>query len=234
MSESAGTIFLLDDDALVLRSLKRLLTASGYCVQTFQSAEEMLGCNELSAADCCILDLGLPGIDGLAAQEALNSAAGTQSIIFLTGRGDIPASVKAMKAGAVDFLTKPVDAKALLAAVEVALARTRVEQGNERKRQSLQCLLAGLTPREAQVMDLVVAGKLNKQIAADLGTVEKTVKVHRGRMMTKMGVRTVADLVRLIADAPSGAVHVRPAAAGVLDPGPTTFVVGDAVRRMDE
>ncbi|RDL51298.1 Response regulator protein TodT [Ensifer sp. M14] len=234
MNEGAGNIFLLDDDELVLRSLKRLLLASGYCVQTFQSAEAMLGCTELGTADCCILDLGLPGIDGLAAQEALKSAAGTQSIIFLTGRGDIPASVKAMKAGAVDFLTKPVDAKAMLAAVEVALACTRVEQDHERKRETLQRRLAGLTPREAQVMDLVVAGKLNKQIAADLGTVEKTVKVHRGRMMTKMGVRTVADLVRLIADAPPAAVDPNPAAPGVLDPGPTTFAAGDAVRMLDE
>ncbi len=232
MSESAATIFLLDDDELVLRSLKRLLEASGYHVRTFQSAETMLGCNELGAADCCILDLGLPGIDGFAAQEALNAAAGVQSIIFLTGRGDIPASVKAMKAGAVDFLTKPVDAEALLSAVEVALSRTRLEHARERQRLSLQRRVAGLTPREAQVMDLVVAGKLNKQIAADLGTVEKTVKVHRGRMMTKMGVRTVADLVRLVAAAP-GVMDPGPT-PGLLDPGPTTFAPGDAVRMLDE
>lgn len=232
MSESAATIFLLDDDELVLRSLKRLLGASGYHVRTFQNAETMLACAELGAADCCILDLGLPGIDGFAAQEALNAAAGVQSIIFLTGRGDIPASVKAMKAGAVDFLTKPVDAQALLSAVEVALSRTRLEQARVRQRLSLQRRVAGLTPREAQVMDLVVAGKLNKQIAADLGTVEKTVKVHRGRMMTKMGVRTVADLVRLVAAAPG--VMDPGSTPGLLDPGPTTFAPGHAVRMLDE
>lgn len=226
MGQSAGSIFLLDDDELVLRALKRLLGASGYGVQAFLSAEAMLASSDLDAADCFILDLGLPGIDGLAAQQALTSGGGRRSIIFLTGRGDIPASVKAMKAGAVDFLTKPVDAQALLAAVEVALSRTRAEQEQECRRASVRRRLESLTPREAQVLDLVVAGRLNKQIAADLGTVEKTVKVHRGRMMTKMGVRTVADLVRLVA--------LADAALGALDPGPTTTTRGDAVRMLDE
>ncbi|ASJ61420.1 response regulator [Sinorhizobium meliloti] len=199
MRESTGKVLLLDDDESILRSVGRLLGASGYHVLSFQSARALLDSDETETADCIILDLGLPDSDGLHVQETLAAAGGGQSIVFLTGRGDIPASVRAMKAGAVDFLTKPVEAETLLAAVNMARQRACALREVEEKKASVVRRLRSLTAREAQVMHLVVAGRLNKQIAADLGTVEKTIKVHRGRMMTKLGVRTVADLVRLVA-----------------------------------
>ncbi|WP_318868400.1 response regulator transcription factor [Sinorhizobium meliloti] len=199
MGDSAGKVLLLDDDEFVLRSLRRLLSASGYYVTVYQSARAFLASDDLDTADCIILDLGLPDSDGFRVQEALAAAGGSQSIVFLTGRGDIPASVRAMKAGAVDFLTKPVEADTLLAAVGVAHQRARSRREMEARKASVVKRLDSLTTRETQVMHLVVAGLLNKQIAADLGTVEKTIKVHRGRMMAKLGVRTVADLVRLVA-----------------------------------
>lgn len=199
MRESTGKVLLLDDDESILRSVGRLLGASGYHVLSFQSARALLDSDETETADCIILDLGLPDSDGLHVQETLAAAGGGQSIVFLTGRGDIPASVRAMRAGAVDFLTKPVEAETLLAAVNMARQRACALREVEEKKASVVRRLRSLTAREAQVMHLVVAGRLNKQIAADLGTVEKTIKVHRGRMMTKLGVRTVADLVRLVA-----------------------------------
>lgn len=219
MRESTGKVLLVDDDESILRSLGRLLGASGYDVLSYQSARALLDSDETKTADCIILDLGLPDSDGLHVQQTLAAAGGGQSIIFLTGRGDIPASVRAMKAGAVDFLTKPVEADILLAAVDTARQRARLLREIEEKKASLAKRLDSLTAREAQVMHLVVAGRLNKQIAADLGTVEKTIKVHRGRMMAKLGVRTVAELVRLVvvADPPDGA----------LVPSPTTIREGD-------
>lgn len=208
MGENAGKVLLLDDDESVLRSLRRLLSASGYLVAVYRDARAFLASEDLHTADCVILDLGLPDSDGFRVQEALAAAGGSQSIVFLTGRGDIPASVRAMKAGAVDFLTKPVEAETLLAAVNVARQRARSWRETEEKKASVVRRLESLTARETQVMHLVVAGLLNKQIAADLGTVEKTIKVHRGRMMAKLGVRTVADLVRLVAvaDPPAGGI----------------------------
>lgn len=208
MGENAGKVLLLDDDESVLRSLRRLLSASGYLVAVYRDAGAFLASEDLHTADCVILDLGLPDSDGFRVQEALAAAGGSQSIVFLTGRGDIPASVRAMKAGAVDFLTKPVEAETLLAAVKVARQRARSWRETEEKKASVVRRLESLTARETQVMHLVVAGLLNKQIAADLGTVEKTIKVHRGRMMAKLGVRTVADLVRLVAvaDPPAGGI----------------------------
>lgn len=208
MGENAGKVLLLDDDESVLRSLRRLLSASGYVVAVYRDAGAFLASEDLHTADCVILDLGLPDSDGFRVQEALAAAGGSQSIVFLTGRGDIPASVRAMKAGAVDFLTKPVEAETLLAAVNVARQRARSWRETEEKKASVVRRLESLTARETQVMHLVVAGLLNKQIAADLGTVEKTIKVHRGRMMAKLGVRTVADLVRLVAvaDPPAGGI----------------------------
>ncbi|WP_234838980.1 response regulator transcription factor [Sinorhizobium meliloti] len=219
MRESTGKVLLVDDDESILRSLRRLLGASGYHVLSFQSARALLDSNETETADCIILDLGLPDSDGLHVQETLAAAGGGQSIVFLTGRGDIPASVRAMKAGAVDFLTKPVEAETLLAAVNVAHQRARSLREIEEKKASVVKRLDSLTARETQVMHLVVAGRLNKQIAADLGIMEKTIKVHRGRMMAKLGVRTVADLVRLVAvaDPPDRA----------LVPSPTTIREGD-------
>lgn len=196
--EKAGTVFIVDDDERVVHSLQRLLELSGYAVTPFADARSLLGCAELPAAECVVLDLGLPDTDGLCVQETLLAMDTGPSIVFLTGRADVPSSVRAMKAGAVDFLLKPVEEKALLMAIEAGVQRTRGEREADRQKASVQTRLQSLTAREEEVLQHVVAGRLNKQIAGDLGTVEKTIKVHRARMMAKMGVRTVADLVRLV------------------------------------
>ena len=192
-------VYFVDDDADVLKAMSRLLSAQGYRVEGFDSAEAFLERHDPNTPGCAIFDLALPGLDGLGIQSRLAFDGAERPIIFLTGRGDIPSSVKAMKAGAVDFLTKPPETSSLLAAIARALqqdARSREERARQR---SIDETLASLTPREREVLNGVLAGRLNKQIAGDLGTVEKTIKVHRGRMMTKMGVRTVAELVRLMA-----------------------------------
>jgi FixJ family two-component response regulator len=198
MSAAGFEVYLIDDDQRVLSALRRLLSAEGYAVRTYSDAETFLAEHDPATPGCAIVDLGLPGLDGFEIQKALSSEAGDRPVVFLTGTGDIPASVKAMKAGAVDFLVKPVDATTLLAAVQQA-ERTDAEiRGRWTERHSFEERVSRLTPRELQVMDAVVAGRLNKQIAGDLGTVEKTIKVHRSRMMAKMGVRTLADLVRMV------------------------------------
>lgn len=198
MMESMFTVFIVDDDAGVVKGLARLLRANGYDVQTFTSPAEFLSRHDATLPGCALLDVSMPGIDGLELQRALSAGAGShRPIVFLTGKGDVPTSVQAMKAGAVDFLTKPADDKAILAAI----ARAENEDGKARRdfaeRAAIGRKVAALTPREREVLGHVVIGRLNKQIAGDLGTVEKTIKVHRSRMMAKMGVRTVADLVRL-------------------------------------
>lgn len=194
---TAAVIHLVDDDPTVLKALVRLLSVAGHVCESHESAEAFLTRADPAEPGCAIVDVGLPGLDGFAIQERL-SAGGGWPVIFITGIGDIPASVRAMKAGAVDFLTKPVEAATLLAAVDQALARDaalRVERvEGDRVRRGLD----SLTPREREVLEGVLAGRLNKQIAWDLQTAEKTVKVHRGRMMKKMGVRTLADLIRLV------------------------------------
>jgi FixJ family two-component response regulator len=192
------TVYLVDDDERVLVALKRLLTSEGYRVVCCSSGEEFLRNHEEDVPGCAIIDLSLPGIDGFGIQDSLSSGLASRPVIFLTGRGDIPASVKAMKAGAIDFLAKPADASMLLAAVEQALLRDGQARQDRGRRTALAQRLSSLTLREREVLNGVVAGRLNKQIAVDLGVVEKTIKVHRGRMMSKMGVRTVADLVRLV------------------------------------
>lgn len=198
MGSLASTVYLVDDDQSIRKSLTRLLLSAGHHVRSHTSAEEFLSHHDPNAHGCAIMDLSLPGMDGLDAQQLLLARRVDLPIIFISGWGDVPTSVRAMKAGAVDFLTKPVDASALLAAVDHALVRDlRQKRGMEQKR-SVNDRLATLTPRERQVLMHVTAGRLNKQIAADLGTVEKTIKVHRARMMKKMGVRTVADLVRIV------------------------------------
>lgn len=190
-------VYLVDDDPRVLRALSRLLHAKDYDVRAFGSAKEFLADHDPAVPGCAVLDLAMPGLDGLKLQETLAAAGVQRPIIFLTGKGDIPASVRAMKAGAIDFLTKPARKDYLLAAI------IRAEDVDTRTRQAgaelaaVHAKIKSLTPREREVLAHVVAGKLNKQIAGDLGTVEKTVKFHRGRMMHKLGVRTVADLVRL-------------------------------------
>jgi FixJ family two-component response regulator len=191
------TVFLVDDDAGVLKALSRLLRAKSYDIRAFTSAQEFLKQHDAAVPGCAIFDISMPGLDGLALQQVFRAGGNQRPIIFLTGKGTIPKSVQAMKAGAIDFLTKPVNDKALLDAI----ARAEKEDGRAREIRAeiaaIEAKIATLTPREREVLTHVIAGRLNKQIAAHLGTVEKTIKVHRGRMMEKLGVRTVADLVRL-------------------------------------
>lgn len=191
------TVFIVDDDPGVLRGLSRLLNASCFETRCFANPREFLIANDPLIPGCAIIDLSLGEIDGLQLQEMLIESGHERPVIFLTGTGDIPSSVKAMKAGAIDFLTKPIDRSALLDAVgKAAEADARARQ-RQVEMQAIERRIATLTRREHEVMQHVVAGRLNKQIAASLGTVEKTIKVHRARMMTKLGVRCVADLVRM-------------------------------------
>jgi FixJ family two-component response regulator len=197
MSDTPATIHIVDDDVVILRALKRLLTLAGHDVETHLCAEDFLEKHDPDEPGCAIVDLDLPGLDGFGLQDSLAIDHVDRPIIFLTGNGDIPASVRAMKAGAIDFLTKPVEPTCLLSAVSQAIDRDSAVRRIGQQRRIAEHRLASLTRREREVFEWVVVGRLNKQIAAELGTVEKTVKVHRGRMMEKMGVRTVADLVRL-------------------------------------
>ncbi len=191
------TVFLVDDDDSVRKALVRLIRSAGYEVKGFASAQEFIGSKpEDTAGACLVLDVRMPGINGLDLQNALRAANVPIPVIFITGHGDIPMSVQAMKAGAVDFLSKPVQAKALLRAIDHALARAALEGRGFAEKKQLQKDFATLTPREQEVMALVVTGLLNKQIARELGTVEKTVKVHRARVMDKMGAASLAELVR--------------------------------------
>jgi FixJ family two-component response regulator len=196
--ESNFTVFIVDDDAGVVRALSRLLKSRGYEVRSFTSSREFLQKHDATLPGCAVLDLSMPDLNGLDLQQALmREDAVPRPIIFLTGRGDIPTSVRAIKAGAVDFLTKPVRDDALLDAIAQAQkldVRSRIEHA---ELSAIRERLSHLTPREREVLGHVVAGRLNKQIAGDLGIVEKTIKVHRARMMRKMNVRTVADLARL-------------------------------------
>jgi len=201
MTEDRTTVFLVDDDPGVLKALARLLRAGGQEVQTFGSPQEFLAQHDPSLPGCAIFDVAMPGLDGLQLQAALSAGGTDRPVIFITGFGDVPTSVRAMKAGAIDFLAKPIDGKQLLGAVAQAIEKDKAARRHHQELAALRQRLSTLTPREREVMTHVVAGRLNKQIAHALGTVEKTIKVHRGRMMDKLGVRTVADLVRLAAQA---------------------------------
>jgi FixJ family two-component response regulator len=197
MNDGPFTVFLVDDDAGVLKALARVLRTRGYDVRPYASPQAFLADHDPAAPGCAVLDVAMPGLDGLALQQALTAGETHRPVIFITGKGDIPTSVRAMKAGAIDFLTKPVSDTILLE----ALARARQQDTRLREEHAalaaIGAKLARLTPREREVLTHVVAGRLNKQIAGELGTVEKTIKVHRSRIMEKLGVRTVADLVRL-------------------------------------
>jgi len=197
MSKTDFLVYLVDDDRAVLRALTRILEAKGYQMRPFSSARQFLSEHDASVPGCAIFDVSMPDLDGLELQAALATSGVERPIIFITGKGEIPDSVAAMKAGAIDFLTKPVRARELLAAI--ALASEKEAKGREHQSElaSINNLIEKLTPREKEVLTHVVAGLLNKQIAARLGIVEKTVKLHRGRVMQKMGIRTVADLVRI-------------------------------------
>jgi FixJ family two-component response regulator len=188
---------VVDDDPSVLRALTRLLSAAGLEARGFPSPAAFLQAHDPAVPGCLVLDVALPGLDGLELQQALSAADCARPIVFITGRGDIPTTVRAMKGGALDFLTKPVNDGDLLAAVRNAIEIDRVARNAQVEMDVIRQRLASLTPREREVLAHVVAGRLNKQIAADLGTVEKTIKVHRARIMEKMAVRTLADLVRV-------------------------------------
>jgi len=196
MSSAQACVSVVDDDAAVLRSVGRLLQAAGYSVRTFSSGQDFLAHPDGGAPGCIVIDLSMPGLSGLQLQQALTKKADRRPVVFISGAGSIATSVEAMKAGAVDFLTKPFDASRLLGVIGAAVERDRGSRGAQLERAAVDTRLASLTPREREVLDLVVAGKLNKQIAAELGTAEKTVKVHRARMMRKMQVDSLAGLVR--------------------------------------
>jgi len=191
------TVYLVDDDAGVLKALSRLLRAKGYEVKSYVSPQEFLEQHDPAVSGCAVLDVSMPGLDGLELQQALTAGGSHRPIVFITGKGDVPTSVRAMKAGAIDFLTKPTKDVDLLQAIRRAEELDAEARRRVSELELVQAKLRTLTPRERQVLTHVVAGRLNKQIACDLGTVEKTIKVHRSRMMEKLGLRTVADLVRM-------------------------------------
>jgi FixJ family two-component response regulator len=193
------TVFVVDDDPAILKSLSRLLRVEGWLVETYDSAETFLARRDPQAPGCLLLDMELPGLDGLELQRRLAETGHALPIVFLTGHGDIPMSVRAIKAGAADFLTKPVAAETLLAAVRVAIIEDASARQGRADTAQLEQRLASLTPREREVFAAVAAGKLNKQIAADLGIVEQTVKFHRARLMERMQARTAAELMLIAA-----------------------------------
>ena len=192
-------VFVVDDDVSVRESLDLLIRSTGWRVQTFRSAKEFLA-HPRSAVPCClILDVSLPDLNGLELQRQISDDRAELPIIFITGHGDIPMTVRAMKAGAVEFLTKPFNDDVLLKAIGQALDRSRAALAQQAELHSLRDRYALLSGREKQVMDLVVAGRLNKQVGGELGISEITVKAHRGRVMRKMSAGSVADLVRMAA-----------------------------------
>jgi FixJ family two-component response regulator len=197
MDNETGTVFVVDDDPAVCRALSRMLSAAGYGVRAFESAEGFLAERDAECPGCLLLDVCLPGLDGMALQRSLLGSPCPRPIVFLTGRSDIQTSVNAMKAGAVDFLTKPIEGERLVAAIDKALRCDAERRLDYAIRSAIQRRFDKLTPREKQVMDGIIRGQLNKVIAAELGIGEKTVKVHRARLMEKMGVRSVAELVPL-------------------------------------
>jgi FixJ family two-component response regulator len=196
MGSVLACVSVIDDDALVLRSLNRLLQSRGFEVHTYSSSQAFLEQHDADTPGCIVMDLSMPGLSGLELQQALARAADRRPVVFISGRSSVEASVRAMKAGAVDFLTKPFDEADLVAAVRAALEKDRASRQGLAERATINLRLATLTPRERDVLSRVVAGKLNKQIAAELGTAEKTVKVHRARMMRKMQFDSLAELVR--------------------------------------
>src|SRR5947207_7389842 len=197
MSVATELVCVVDDDQSVRRGLGRLLKSAGYAAETFSSAEDYLAREIFEGPICLVLDVRMPGLKGPALQEALEKRGACEQIVFLTGHGDVPTAARAMKRGAVDFLTKPFDDEELILAVKRALERAEEQLRSRTERREARRRIEQLTPRECEVLHFVVKGMLNKQIAGELGTAEKTVKVHRGRVMQKLGVTSVADLVRI-------------------------------------
>ncbi len=197
VNSGVPTIFVVDDDPAVLKSLGRLLRSAGLHVETCNSPQDFLARHNPALPGCLVLDVAMPGLNGLEVQQALAAIGDERPIVFLTGHGDIPTSVEAMKRGAVDFLTKPVNAVDLLRAIHSAIVKDSVRRLERDEVEEFKQRLATLTPRELEVLPYVISGRLNKQIAGELGTAEKTIKVHRARVMEKMKVQSVAELVRL-------------------------------------
>ena len=198
MKELEPCVFVVDDDRSVRTSLATLLAAEDYAVESFASAAEYLARGPHLGPTCVVLDVQLPGLTGLALQKQLTEEGRTEQIVFITGHGDIPMGIGAMKRGAVDFLPKPFSDAELLSAVANALARSAEHQRQHGEAVESRARMAKLTPRESEVLRLVIAGLLNKQIAAELGITLRTIKTHRARVMQKMGVVSVAELVRLV------------------------------------
>ena len=190
-------IHVVDDDPGMRKALARLLRAEGYEVRLFGCANDFLNCCRADEISCLLLDVSMPGLDGLELQRRLVRCGATIPIVFLTGHGDIPMTVNAVKAGAVDFLTKPVEEATLLGAVRRALADAAAQRSSREDATRVAVRFSRLTPREREVMDAVVSGKPNKIIASELGTCEQTIKVHRGRVMEKMGADSLAELIRI-------------------------------------
>ncbi len=193
-----GVVYVVDDDHAFLRSMERLLGAVGYAVRLYSTAQEFFVEQRRGEPECLLLDLRMPGVSGIQLQDRLLAGGDAIPIVFLSGHADLQSGIHAMKSGAVDFLAKPFTEDELLAAVSGALTRDRCARERRRAREEARARLARLTPRERQVCDLVATGLLNKQIAGELGAAEKTIKCHRGRVMEKLAVGSVAELVRLV------------------------------------
>ncbi len=210
MSARQGMVFVIDDDASVRKGLQRLLRSADYESEAFASAEGFLERATHPGPSCLVVDVQMPGLNGIDLQDSLLQRRRQEQLVFITGHGDIPMCARVMKAGAVDFLPKPFKPGELLRCIERALARSAEQRRRSEAKNDVRRRLDTLTPREFEVMQLVSAGKLNKQVGGELGMAEKTVKVHRGRVMQKLGITSVAELVRLMEKAEVPPVRVMP------------------------